>query len=98
MRKKATTAAETRRAKVRKNLRAFYARASYTVPPVALDRAHHTALKRYMKQAGIKRVSDAIRELIAKAGTASKPVKSRPARRSSSKPAPRRPARSPLAK
>lgn len=74
--KRATTkttppAATRRRVKVAANVRAFYQRAAYTTPRVALDDRHAAALRRYMKRAGLG-VSDAIRAAILSAAAAGK--------------------------
>lgn len=79
---------KTRKAKVAAAVRAWYARADYVTPHVALDRAQTKALRAYMKREGLG-VGDAIRAAIVAAAAAGKktgatkrsPVKSRaPAR------------------
>jgi hypothetical protein len=78
-----------RKTKVAANVRAFYSRAEYVTPRVALDKAHAKALHSYMKRAGLG-VSDAIRAAILAAGAAGKRkqaamVKTRPAPRRAGK-------------
>jgi len=69
-----------RKAKVAANVRAYYARAEYVTPRVALDREHARALRDFMKHSGLG-VSDAIRAAIravaGKRKVASKPPKSK---------------------
>jgi len=77
----------TRKTKVAANVRAYYARAEYVTPRIALDKPHAAALRRYMKREGLG-VSDAIRAAILSVATPSKPaamVKTRPARRRAGK-------------
>lgn len=56
-------ASYTRRQQVRTNVAAFYARAAYVTPRVALNAEHAAALRGYMKRKGVG-VSDAIRAAI----------------------------------
>lgn len=65
--KSAAPAAARRRVKVAANVHAYYQRADYVTPRVALDKRHAAALRRYMKRAGLG-VSDAIRAAILAAG------------------------------
>ena len=60
---------KTRKAKVAAAVRAWYARADYVTPHVALDRAQTKALRAYMKREGLG-VGDAIRAAIVAAAAA----------------------------
>ena len=62
---------KTRKTKVAANVRAYYARADYVTPRVALDQAHARALRAHMKRSGLG-VSDAIRAAILAAGASGK--------------------------
>lgn len=62
---------KTRKAKVAANVRAWYSRADYVTPHVALDRAQTKALRAYMKREGLG-VGDAIRSAIMATATAGK--------------------------
>lgn len=76
-RKPAANARERRKAKVAANVRAFYERAEYVTPHVALDAAHAAALHAYMKRERLG-VSDAIRAAIMATGKPRVPTKRRP--------------------
>lgn len=64
-------ASKTRKTQVAANVRAFYSRADYVTPRVALDKAHAKALHAYMKRSGLG-VSDAIRAAVLTAAAADK--------------------------
>lgn len=72
----ATTTTARRRIKVAANVRAFYSKAEYVTPRVALDKRTAAALRRYMKRKGVG-VSDAIRAAILAAGGTARNIRAR---------------------
>ena len=65
-------ASKTRKTKVAANVRAFYSRAEYVTPRVALDKSTAAALRRDMRKEKLG-VSDAIRAAILAAAGAVRP-------------------------